>query len=309
MKINTDKLKKIVQQIALLFKKAASIGQKLIKRFVLFLKKSWRSVIVFVPLFLVVYYIGGAFLSHKIDTDIHFTSDAKKGYAVVQTAADLIERETDKNLYTPNLPFVFPAYILDDMPAFQNGIFISIQGVVDVLAEGNVEPNITKAKELLSYPPNVWLFSKTKDFKIALSSVAQYRKARRKSLEFNEHAEVSEIVLERITSKLSADLWNISEFLESQIKATAVWKADDVFYEALGRLYADYLFLRVTANQNMPQTGLALKALETALGLKPFFIRNGLLGHTVSTNHLLQLSYFALKAHTFLLDAYMSSIR
>ena len=302
-------IKKYIQKVIPFLKKTMNMSKKYIVHFISFLKESWRSVVVFVPVFLIVYYVGGAFLSHKIDTNIHFKSDVTKGYAVIQTAADLIKRETDKNLYTPNLPFIFPAYILDDMPAFQKGIFKSIRGVVDVLAENTTDVNIIKAKELLSYPPNVWLFSKTKDFKIAPSSVAQYRRARRKLLEFNEKAEVSDIVSEKIRLKLSADLLDISTFLESQMETAGSLKADDAFYEALGRVYADYLFLRIVANKNMPQTEFALKALETALSLRPLFVRNGVLGRTLSTNHLFELSYFVLKAHAFLFDAYASEIR
>lgn len=309
MKTEMKDIKKYVQKTIFFLKKAKDIFVKYAWRFILFLKESWKSVIVFVPIFLVIYYLGGAFLSHKINTDLRFGPDnVKKGYTVVQMAADLIERETDKNLYTPNLPFVFPAYVLDDMPAFQKGILESVRGLVNVLAEGSAEENIIKAKELLNYAPDVWLFSKTKDFKIAPSSVAQYRKARRKLMEFNKHIQRSDIVLEKIRAKISADLWNISVYLESQLKTVGFFKADDVFYEALGRLYADYLFLRCVQN-NMPQTQSALEALEDALSLRPLIVRGGALGHTFGANHLLELSYFALKAHAFLLDGYFSSIR
>lgn len=282
-----------------LLKKTAAVFKKYGARFFVFLKKSWRSVLVFVPMFLFVYYVIGAALSYKIDLNLTFepkkTSD---GYALLDLAAGLIERETDEHLYTPCLPIIFPAYVLDNMPAFQKGVLKSVRAVVEVMAKNSQSPDIIKAKELLDYPFNVWLFSKTKDFKIAPSSVAQYRKARRKLLEFNKQASPSLMLNEKIKKRLSADLLDISRFLEDEVKTAGFMKADDVYYEALGRLYADYLFLRLTP----PQYGPALRVIEEGLNLRPIVVRNGRLGHFLGTNHLIELSYFALKAHTLFVE-------
>lgn len=282
-----------------LLKKVVEIFKKYGARLFVFLKNSWRSVLVFVPMFLLFYYVIGAALSHKVDLNLTF--EPKKtgdGYVLVDLAAGLIERETEQNLYTPNLPVIFPAYVLDNMPAFQKGIFRSVRAVVGVMAKNSQSPDIIKAKELLDYPTDVWLFSKTKDFKIAPSSVAQYRKARRKLLEFNKQASPSLMLNEKIKKRLSADLSDISRFLEDEIKTVGFLKADDAYYEALGRLYADYLFLRLTPPQYEP----ALKVIEEGLSLRPIVVRNGRLGHLFGTNHLIELSYFALKAHMLLVE-------
>lgn len=284
--------------LLLLLKKTAAVFKKYGARLFVFLKKSWRSVLVFVPMFLIFYYVIGAALNHKIDLNLTYEPKKSGGYVLVDLAAGLIERETDENLYTPNLPVIFPAYVLDNMPAFQKGIFKSVRAVVEVMAKNSQSPDIIKAKELLDYPFNVWLFSKTKDFKIAPSSVAQYRKAHRKLLEFNKQASPSLMLNEKIKKRLAADLSDISRFLEDEVKTAGFLKADDVYYEALGRLYADYLFLKLTP----PQYGPALKAIEEGLSLRPIVVRNGRLGHFFGTNHLIELSYFALKAHMLLIE-------
>ena len=301
MKIEKKDIEKVAKKIIPFLKKAAQILKKCVWATLRYLKKSWRSVVVFVPCFLVIYYVFGAFLSHKIDTDLRFgESKQTKGYEAIEIASDLIARETDKHLYTPNLPFVFPAYVLDNMPAFQKGIFKSVSAVVSKVAQSYNEPSIQKAKELLNYAPNVWLFSKTKDFKIAPSSVAQYRKARRKLVEFNEQAAPSAIVAQNVKMLIIDDLADISDFLDEKIKTTSALKADDVFYEAYGRLYADYLFLKPFKTESAPQIGMALEMLEQALSLDPMIVQNGALGHAFNANHLLELSHFALKSYVLL---------
>jgi len=301
MKVEKKDMEKYIKKIIPFLQKAAKILKKYVWATLLYLKKSWRSVVVFVPSFLLIYYVFGALLSHKIDTDLSFgESKQTKGYQAIQTAADLIARETDKHLYTPNLPVIFPAYVLDNMPAFQKGIFKSVAAVVSVVAQNYNESSIQKAKELLNYAPNVWLFSKTKDFKIAPSSVAQYRKARRKLIEFNEQAAPSALVSQNVKMLIIDDLADISDFLDEKIKTTGALKADDVFYEAYGRLYADYLFLKPFKNESAPQIGMALEMLETALNSEPMIVQNGALGHAFNANHLLELSHFALKSYVLL---------
>ena len=301
MKIEKNDIEKFAKKIIPFLKKTAQILKKCVLATLRYLKKSWRSVVVFVPSFLVIYYVFGALLSHKIDTDLSFgESKQTKGYQAIQTAADLIARETDKHLYTPNLPFVFPAYVLDNMPAFQKGIFKSVSAVVSKVAQSYNESSIQKAKELLDYAPDVWLFSKTKDFKIAPSSVAQYRKARRKLIEFNEQAAPTALVAQNIKMLIIDDFADISDFLDEKIKTTSAFKADDVFYEAYGRLYADYLFLKPFKTESAPQIGIVLEMLEKALSLEPMIVQNGALGHAFKANHLLELSHFALKSYVLL---------
>lgn len=303
MKVKVTHFKKYIQKAIPFLRKTADMLWKCAVRLFAFLKKSWRSVLVCVPTFLLVYYVFGAFLSHKIDLNPKFEAkNTGKGYVFIDLAAGLIERETDQNLYTPNLPVIFPAYVLDNMPAFQKGIFMSVRLVVDVMAKNSKSPDIMKAKELLDYAPDVWLFSKTKDFKIAPSSVAQYRKARRKLLEFNKQADASLMIDDQLKRKISADLLDISSFLETEIKSAGFLKADDAFYEGLGRLYADYLFLSAATPRFEP----ALEVLEEALRLKPMVVQNGALGHFLGTNHLIELAYFALKAHTLLIEGDIS---
>jgi len=268
-----------------------------------YLKNSWRSNLVIFSIVLIFYYVFGALISYKIDTNLNFKNSQTQGYQTIQIAADLIKRETDEHLFTPNLPFIFPIYISDNMPAFQKGIFKSLQNIVRTVAKQHIqEEKIKKAQELLEYPSNVWLFSKTKDFKIAPSSVTQYRKARRYLLEFNKQVKTNSNVLTKVKSALSQDLADIGIFLEKQIPVCSFLKADDVYYEGLGRLYADYLFLKTYECGECTNVNSALKAIQNVFEFKPLFIQNGALGHAFSSNRLIELAYFALKAHTLLND-------
>ena len=81
MKFYIQSVKKYIQKIIPLLKKTKDIFFKYTLYFLSFLKKSWRSVIVFTPMFLIVYYTVGAFLSHKVDTNLHFsTQNTKKEF-------------------------------------------------------------------------------------------------------------------------------------------------------------------------------------------------------------------------------------
>ena len=299
-KLQKEDIMRFYAKVKPVFKKWRGIIYKQLKAVFMYLKNSWRSSLAVFVVFIFVYYSFGLWIAYKIDTDLTFKENETQGYQAVQIASDLIKRETDEHIFAPNLPFIFPIYISDNMPAFQKGIFESVKNMVRLIAVQHPAESVVKAKELLEYPSNVWLFSKTKDFKIAPSSVSQYRKARRNLLKFNEQIKISSNVLTELKSALSKDLADISVFLEGQIATGSFGKADDAFYEALGRLYADYLFLRTYRCEDCQSVNAAIAALEKAFELKPLFVQNGKLGRSFGANHLLELSYFSLKAHSLL---------
>ena len=70
------------------------------------------------------YYGVGSFIVHNIDDDLTFrpTEVPAGGSQAVAMAAALIERETVTHDWTPNNPWFFPSYPLDNMPNFQQGI-------------------------------------------------------------------------------------------------------------------------------------------------------------------------------------------
>ena len=296
----------IKQNIIRFGQKIVSLMKKLIHAFwrcVLiswkFLMKNKRSAIVCLPIFLLLYYVIGSIVCEKIDKNTDFeVKQIDRGYMYVQAAADLIKREIDDHLFAPNLPFIFPVAVLDNMPSFQKGIIKQLQSTVHVSAAYTNDEFMKKADKLLSYPTNVWLFSKTKDFKIEPSSVAQYRKARRNLLKFNDEADYNKFLSDKVLAGIRQDLTDVQNLLENQIRSHKSKDADDVFYYAQGRLYAAYIVLKAVAKQSGADLLLILEPIKEALVLNPPYVKNGDLAAVSSPNHLLVLAYLSLKARS-----------
>lgn len=292
-----NKILKQINKMKPFMKKTVEVMKKGALKIWNMLKRNRRSALVFLPIFLILYYVVGSAVSEKIDKNTNFEiKNVDKGYAYVQASADLIRREIDEHLFTPNLPFVFPAWALDNMPAFQKGIIGQLQSVAHTSALNVNSEALQKADELLSYPSEVWLFSQTKDFRIEPSSVAQYRKARRYLLKFNEHAKRDDAMFEKILAALYEDLANIQTLLEKQIATQKSGNADDVFYFSQGRLYALYVVMKAIQKDSGTDLSSVSEPMEQALNLNPTYVKNGALAGFSSPNHLLELAYFTLKA-------------
>ncbi len=265
-----------------------------IKKISAYIQKSWKSLVVIVPTLIVLYYGIGSLYCEKIDKNLQFEQkNQTTTNSVFETMSRLITREIDKHMYTPNLPFVFPAYILDNMPAFQSGIMLSLSDVVHEIALQATDENLKKADELLSYPLDVWLFSKTKDFKLEPSSTAQYRKAKQFLLKVPSHVlSDPNIVLDAVAHNLIFTEKELNEAME--IKKFR--KADDAFYKAQGRLYTSYVLLKAIEQEYHILFDDVYQALEKGVVLDPLIIRNGNSGSSFSPNHLLELAYLTLKS-------------
>lgn len=125
-------------------------------------------------------------------------------------------------MWTPNLPFFFPSYFLDNMPAFQLGMFDTLAKFSSGFAErtGNLvmaddlPHHLQEAAVLLKYPGTVWMFSPTNRLLPAPSANTQYRKARKHLIKFNAAlADGSEVWyknpedLTLLLNRARSDLW------------------------------------------------------------------------------------------------------
>lgn len=279
-----------------------------------FIRKSWKSIAILLPTFLVLYYVVGSWATHNIDKSlIDNVSKPEKGLAVADSAAGLIMREVDDHMWTPNLPLIFPGYVLDNMPQYQLGIIRSLKSTVQVLARCYDSPDLNKAAELLSYPGNVWLLSKTENLALAPSSGAQYRKARKALLRFNDKPQMPKIaqnkILPALLENIAKNLGGITIDIEKQVREySSDWTdglADNVFYYNQGRLYGFYVILKALAEDFQPQILAAgqyenwtslNKMLENGFMLNPLIIRNGRPDDTFAPNHLLVLGWYTAKA-------------
>lgn len=283
-----------------------------------FVSDAWKTILFCGLIFLAVYYLLGSKISEKIDL-AHIYIAPKEVTQISQTAdcaAFLIRREVDDKMWTANLPFIFPASILDNMPNFQIGIISAARDVNAALKQmQNISEtqreDLQKAHKLLNYSPYVWLQTKQDGFGLAPSANTQYRKAAKSLNKFN---------LRQKFTPTAADFPKILAVLSRKLKKTiarseAYWrehagdwfdfKADDVFYYNRGYAFAlwqmgkalgsDYKEAILASNAYEDWTYL-LSSLQQAAELSPLIVRNGNPQSLTAPNHLLAQTYFLVRA-------------
>ena len=299
---------------------------RLLQSLITFLRSWWRLLIIAFAAFVILYYPLGGCLTQNIDTSVNYeiTPVLPEQSATVETMAFLINREVNDHLWTPNLPFFFPAYFLDNMPSFQSGIIKSTGTMASAFAR-RLSPGVISSAEdvslqnaakLLKYPGNIWMFAPGSTLKPAPSSSKQYRKARRQLLNYNAAVAEKQLTFSRSAQDLEYFLLQIAVSLsrstaeiENQIREhSSSWldtKADNIFFYNQGKSYAWYLLIKALGNDYkniIVETGeyenwtRLLKALEEASSLSPFLIRNAELNDSLAPNHLSYLGFYLQKA-------------
>lgn len=293
---------------------------------VFFLKSWWHIVTVTAIAVICLYYPLGGWIINDIDTntDYEIPLSAPKQSATIATTSYIVNREVNDKLWTPNLPFFFPSYFLDNMPSFQLGMIntaantvLALSRIMPPLPAGENKPNrLDTAVEMLQYPGTVWLFSLENNLVPAPSSTKQYRRAIRQLDKYNQALSAGIIVftpragdLKTILALTGSNLKRANLDLEKQIREfSSSWfdgKADNVFYFNRGKAYATFLELQaigrdykeiiVAAGQYENWT-IMLAALQKAAHISPMIIRNGELDSLTAPNHLAYLNGYILKA-------------
>lgn len=298
---------------------------------VLFISSWWHLILIALAALVFLYYPIGGMIVENIDRNTSYEiNDSQNNHAAsVEMASFIINREINEKMWTPNLPFFFPSYFLDNMPAFQLGMFDSLAKFSKVLSsvatqkiiDENTPQHLAEAAELLKYPGTVWMFSPTNKLLLAPSANTQYRKARSHLIKYNASlADGSEVWyknpqdLSLFLKRAQTDLWkNASQKLEQSIRENSNdlfdSSADNVFYYTQGKVYAYYLLFKalgqdykdiiVKHNAYANWTAM-LKALEQASQIDPGIVRNGKLDSLSAPNHLAALGFYILKAETFM---------
>jgi hypothetical protein len=290
--------------------------------------RPWRILLVVAAVLVLLYYPVGMILISKIDDDQNFDPgpvDAGASYAVA-TAAALIDREVDQHAWPANDPFFFPGAALDNMPNFQIGIIQALSRfAVDMTDQigrtrgsSQADPDLDKAAGLLKYSPTVWIFDPSTSWAPTASSESQYRAARRALLSYNEKLANHQAVFERRADNLlstldrfAADLGSASAILDQQIRDHSSdfvdFHADDVFYNAKGKLYAYALlfralgkdFAKVIDEKDLKsawdQTTVSLFEGAT---LRPIIVINAAPDGMILPNHLAVEGFYLLRART-----------
>lgn len=275
------------------------------------------------PLVVVLYYAIGAGLAHVIDDDLEFGPGqlGQQESHAAMVAARLILREVDEHKWVANDPFFAPAWVLDNMPAYQIGMVSAISSFVAKLGEinavnGDVDTELARAAGFLKYPPTIWKFDARTSWAPTASSEKQYRAAARNLLIYDEHLanataqfrrddEALLALLSHFASDMDAVADRLSAHLEQPRWVLVDSQADDLFYDAKGRLYAQALILRELGwdfAQTISRRGLADEwlglqaALRQAASLEPMIVIAGHDDSTFLPNHLANQGFRLLQA-------------
>jgi hypothetical protein len=278
---------------------------------------------------LLVYYIGGMLWLHEIDDDPDFalqTSAPEGGSQAVAVAADLIDREINTHRWVANDPFFMPGSLLDNTPAFQQGVIAAISRFALELADqiartrgsSEVDPDLDRAAGLLRYPGTIWIFDVRTSWAPTASSEQQYRRAMEALRSYNQRLSQGQAVFEARADNLlgtldrfAADIGSQSAAIERELQDRPAfwpdWTADDLFYSNKGRLYAYYLLLRalevdfanvIRERELVGAWTQMLESFREAATLQPWVVVNGAPDAQFTPSHLASQGFFLLRART-----------
>ena len=253
-----------------------------------------------------------------VTTEYDVPSEKSPLFETPDSMAFLLKREIDDKMWTPNLPVIFPAYILDNMPNFQTGIVDAVKDVSGVMRKLSFNTpaqnkDIKDAYKLLDYAPNVWIMTRKSALKLAPSSNSQYRKAAKKLKDYRRNGIFTPqaVDLEKLITSIGKKLQKISQANEELQQENSGdffdTRSDDLFYYNRGyafalwqmtkTLSADYKDLILKMNV-YPEWTYLVSSLKRAAEMKPRIIRNGSATSVFVPNHLIMQNYYLLRALT-----------
>lgn len=281
-----------------------------------------------VALLLVLYYLIGAIVVHRIDDDPDFTPPVvtQDGSRVVDMVAALIEREVDGHGWTANDPFFLPGSLLDNMPNYQQGLIYALGRFTIDLSDqigrargsSQTDGDLDRASGLLKYPGTIWLFDISTSLAPTASSESQYRSARRALVSYNQRLAAGQAVFDRradnliaVMERIGNDLGSQSGAIDYHVDNRTGWPidtvADDAFYANKGQLYAYYMILKALGEdyaQLIAERQLGnvwaqmLDSFRQAALLQPVVVVNGSPDGLSAPNHLAAQGFYLLRART-----------
>jgi len=290
---------------------------KKVKNKLKWLASSWKILSFFIPLFIFFYYTLGSLLTEDIDTRSEYTAENRDApiFTTADTMSFLLKSEIDEKMWTPNLPIIFPAYILDNMPNFQIGVVNGVKTMASAMRKFNntekQQKDIKEAYKLLGYSPYVWLMSKQDKFKLAPSSNSQYRKAAKNLRQYAQDgifvatADDLRFVLRRFAKNLRKLTSKNEEWVQEHSSDFIDNQADDLFYYSRGYAYALWQisknlgvdFKNVIIDNNVYEDWTYLQtSLKKAAQMNPLIVRNGKITALFSANHLMGQNYYLMRA-------------
>jgi len=289
-----------------------------------------RWTIVILALLLILYYPVGMLWWHTINDDLSFDVSAdslQSGQSrAVAVAAGLIDREVNKSGWVANNPFFTPSAMLDNMPAYQQGIISALARFSFELADqigrtrgsSEIDADLKNASGLLQYSGTVWVWDPSVSLAPTATSEEQYEKARKALENYNRRLADGKAMFERrgdnllaTMERIALDLGSSSAVLERQVAEHSSdfvdFQADDLFYNVKGQTYAYYVVLRALGGdfENvLRERELAgvyaqmLNSLHEAAALDPWVVTNGAPDGLFPNSHLAAQGFYLLRART-----------
>ncbi|MBO5441530.1 MAG: DUF2333 family protein [Alphaproteobacteria bacterium] len=334
-KLQLNKLKQAIKNLAkqsaksfLRFKKQLTsskspLNKKNFVNLIKLLAERWRVFSLVLIAFISIYYGLGAAISSEIknhlNQELKITAPTQKH--LPSAIIHVLKTQIVDSPWTPSLPAIFPASILDNMPSFQKGAKDSANFFIKKLAARHADKNLKEASQLLDYPSDIWLFSRIKEDKLAPGSAKQYRKAIDKIAEFNTAPAVPAITptqdflyfTKAVISRLNRHISHLGKHIREHNAELLDFKADDIFYQTQGEIYTLHYILSALAKdykeevikaEQYENITAALSFLELAEMLDPLAVKNASPNDVFEANHLLYLAYYLSEAQSRLKTVY-----
>jgi hypothetical protein len=291
--------------------------KKRLFNFVTLVSDRWKMFGLIIGGILVFYYGLGAAVSSKINNklDVPVQQTETSPRHTTATLLYILKAQMDDQAWTPALPLIFPAAVLDNLPNFQIGSKNTVAYFTKKLSRMQADPALKEATTLLNYPPDIWLFSQTAEDKFSPGSAKQYRKAMARIAASDTHkstpsAEELPALLDTVINLLEQKISLLNKQIQEHSTDIFDYRADDVFYQTTGTAYALHYMLtalekdyqsQIVQTEQYENLTSAQKFLEKAVKLDPLFIKNAQPTDVYAANHLLYLAYYLSEAENRLL--------
>lgn len=282
----------------------------------------WIAAVLFV--LFVVYYPLGMLLNNNIEDDLNITPsqdyDVPGGSKAIALAATVVARDSDH--WLPNAPFWRPAAALDNAPNFQLGTIYAVSRFVlevgdylgRIRGSSAIDPNLDKAVGLLKYDGRTWYWGQ--------GNIIPRPKAESQYMDAVEHLDLynRDVAAGKSTydkradnliaflDRVAQDLGSASAELDARAQAGGGYldfAADDIFYNAKGKLYGYYIILGALGEdfaailkekQATEVWANMLTSLRTGAGMDPLIVVNGDPDSMTMPSHLRALGFPLLRA-------------
>lgn len=284
-------------------------------------------------LFLLLYYILGAFIISTVDDNPAFRpaeADLPPGgsVAVAMTSA-VLDREVNTHGWTPDDPWFYPSALLQNMPAYQRGIHMAVYRFAAALQDRQPEDaDLALAHTELAYPASRWWIGLDWPW-VRTASSSRYDDAIDHIRAYNIRIANGSAPLVRDAATLSMMLEHLAgalaegeETLDRHLAGETVVEGerlgnDEVFYMVRGEAYASMLILGglredfaplIRERQLSARWANMARSLEGTVAIDPLIVTAGEPGSFLIKNHLMEQG-FALQRAKEQLQALAKDLR